>query len=255
MRPIHRVLLSLIFVAALADLLLGAPAVGFSDTLAARRGTLAPMSEGIERAINVRINAAREAHRLTPLRRGGTLTSTAQTFARFMASTEKYGHDADGRTPGARASERGYHYCLVAENLGRFFSNEALEADIIASRLVAAWLESPGHRANLLEPLATETGIAVAIAADGTFFAVQMFGRPSSALFSFKVANESGRSVAYGVSGKSFTLPANGTLTHERCEPAVLTVSESATSEIAVAGAGAFVVRRNGPGLVVTRSR
>lgn len=232
-----------------------APTVTGSDTFAAKPHVLRSLSEGVEQAVLGRINTVRKARGLQALKPNQTLAATATTFAGFMARTGKYGHDVDGRTPAVRAGERGYHYCLVAENLGRLATNEALDPDGVALRLVDAWLDSPGHRANILEPLATETGVAVKIANDGMFFAVQMFGRPQTARFTVKIANETAATIAYDLSGKSYSLPADATRSHERCEPGVLSVGAASSKDIAIAGADTFVVRRSAQGLTLMRNR
>jgi hypothetical protein len=70
----------------------------------------------------------------------------------------------------------GYEYITVAENLasGDFADAEAL---------VDAWMNSPGHRANILNHDVTEIGIAVAYTefqGRMQYVAVQHFGRPKS---------------------------------------------------------------------------
>lgn len=74
------------------------------------------------------------------------------------------------------ADEVGYEYISIGENiaLGNF------EDDKI---LVQAWMDSPGHRANILNDRYTEIGIAVGKGVyDGksTWIAVQIFARPLS---------------------------------------------------------------------------
>ncbi|MEK7157902.1 MAG: CAP domain-containing protein, partial [Patescibacteria group bacterium] len=74
------------------------------------------------------------------------------------------------------ASDVGYEFILVGENiaLGNFNGDEAM---------VQAWMDSPGHRANILNKRYTEIGIA---AEKGLYqdkmmwLAVQIFARPMS---------------------------------------------------------------------------
>ncbi|MEK9184720.1 MAG: CAP domain-containing protein, partial [Patescibacteria group bacterium] len=70
----------------------------------------------------------------------------------------------------------GYEYILIGENiaLGNFADDEML---------VKAWMDSPGHRANILNTRFTEIGIAVGkgeFKGKNTWIAVQIFARPSS---------------------------------------------------------------------------
>lgn len=75
------------------------------------------------------------------------------------------------------ADEQGYEFIIIGENLalGNFKSDEAV---------VTAWMNSPGHRANILNAKYTEIGVAVQ---KGTFegkevwLAVQHFGLPKDA--------------------------------------------------------------------------
>jgi hypothetical protein len=45
------------------------------------------------------------------------LMEAAQDLAKFMASTDKYGHIAGGSRPAARAKQHGYNYCIISENI------------------------------------------------------------------------------------------------------------------------------------------
>ena len=74
------------------------------------------------------------------------------------------------------AQEEGYAYLTLAENLalGEFSSSQAV---------VDAWMESEGHRANILNPSLREIGVGVARGRyEGTWVwvAVQEFGTPRS---------------------------------------------------------------------------
>ena len=50
-------------------------------------------------------------------------------------------------------------------------------SDYSDARIVQLWMDSPGHRKNLLDPRAKSVGIGMAIGADGKLYAVQNFGR------------------------------------------------------------------------------
>ena len=147
------------------------------------------------------------------------LRATAEYFAAYMARTNRYGHTADGRQASERAEQHGYAYCLVSENIAYQYSSAGFATGALASGFVTGWKESPGHRKNMLDPDVTETGVAVARSASGTFFAVQMFGRPKSMQISFKVTNRAGVPVSYTLDGQAFPLPPRVTRTHEVCRP------------------------------------
>jgi uncharacterized protein YkwD len=132
----------------------------------------------VEQLIIDRANRFRAEHGLPPVKPAPALTAAAEEFAQFMARNDKYGHEADGRTPVLRAEAHGYRYCLLAENIAYQYSSEGFRLDELARRFSTAWEESPAHRHNLLEPLAADTGVAVELSpSSGTYYAVQMFGR------------------------------------------------------------------------------
>src|SRR5207253_2501467 len=120
------------------------------------------------------------------------LADTARDFAEFMARTDRYGHEADGQQPSQRATAHGYGYCMVAENIAFQYSSAGFRSGELARRFVEGWKQSPGHRHNMLEPDATETGVAVAQSPkSGRYYAVQMFGRPQALRVAFRIANRS----------------------------------------------------------------
>ena len=83
----------------------------------------------------------------------------------------------DGTDAGSLAKQEGYDYVSVAENLalGNYKTSE---------EIVNSWMESPGHRENILKENHQDIGIAVEEGMyDGkrVWVGVQIFGRPSSA--------------------------------------------------------------------------
>lgn len=123
-------------------------------------------------------NQFRAAHHLPPVTPAPELMKAAQDFAAFMAQTDRYGHEADGRSPGVRAQQHGYRWCMVAENIAYQYSSEGFRVDDLANRFVVNWENSPGHRRNMLEPQATDTGVGVVQSpTSSTYYAVQVFGR------------------------------------------------------------------------------
>ena len=81
-----------------------------------------------------------------------------------------------GRGPADLARDAGYVYISVGENLA--LGNYKDDAT-----LVDAWMNSPGHRANILNAGFTEIGVAVLkgkFEGKTTWLAVQEFGRPAS---------------------------------------------------------------------------
>ncbi len=180
--------------------------------------------ERVEQLVVEQINAFRAEQKLNKLAVDADLAEAAESFAAFMARTGKYGHEADGRTPSERAKAAGYQMCIVAENIAFQFRSTGFATPELAEAFVEGWKQSPGHRENIVDPDVTQTGVAVAKAADGKYYAVQMFGRPRSAMIRFQVVNRSGQRVTYAVDGEQMPLPVRATRTHERCRPAKITI-------------------------------
>jgi hypothetical protein len=119
-------------------------------------------------------NQQRQKNGLPELAVSPLLTEAAQLKANDMATKSYYAHvGPDGKTPLDWLKAAGYNYLNAGENLviDRDTSKEA----------VAAWMNSPEHRENILRPQFTEIGIGVAKGKyDGldTIFVVQEFGTP-----------------------------------------------------------------------------
>ncbi len=176
-------------------------------------------------------NAFRKAEGVPALGVDRALERAAQRFARFMARTGRYGHGADGHTPAERATAQGYAYCIVEENLAMVYRSEGYESpEALAAGMIDGWKESPGHRRNMLEPAVTQTGVAVALAADGRYFGVQMFGRPKSEAIRFAVRNRAGEAVHYTVDGHAYSLGPHTTRTHLVCRPVELRIPSRGVS-------------------------
>lgn len=100
------------------------------------------------------------------------LQAAAQLKANDMAAKGYFAHQSpDGKMPWDWISLVGYPYVYAGENLAVDF-NDSKEVN-------QAWLNSPTHRSNLLNPHFTEIGIATAegvYQGRPTTFVVQLFG-------------------------------------------------------------------------------
>jgi uncharacterized protein YkwD len=153
-----------------------------------------------------RTNAFRREQGLAPVAVETKLTATAADFAKFMADTGKYGHDADGKQPHERAEAHKYDYCMVLENIAYQFNSEGIPQEDLISFFVEGWKNSPGHRKNMLDVDITQTGVAVVRAANGYYYAVQMFGRPKSAMIRFEIINNTDLSFEYSIGDEKYTI-------------------------------------------------
>jgi uncharacterized protein YkwD len=112
------------------------------------------------------LNRERAKHGLPALRRNAVLEATAQRYSEDMDRLHFFAHEApNGSDPGERMRAAGYPVStsLVGENLYWGAAQHAPPA-----RAMRGWMESPGHRANVLRPQFTEVGVGVTY--DGPFY-------------------------------------------------------------------------------------
>lgn len=101
------------------------------------------------------VNKERKSVGLPTLARSTQLTKAACLKAQDMIDKNYWSHDSpDGRKPWDFVLSTGYRYQTMGENLGygKF-------AD--ASSVVESWMDSAGHRENILKTTYTETGMCV----------------------------------------------------------------------------------------------
>ncbi|MEZ6145375.1 MAG: CAP domain-containing protein [Planctomycetaceae bacterium] len=177
-------------------------------------------------------NHFRKKHERETVDTDNTLQLTARNFASFMARTDRYGHQADGRSSAERAKAHDYPLCLIAENIAYFFATEGFKTEELARQAVDGWIDSPPHRENMLRKHVTETGVGVAQSEQtGVFYAVQLFGRPTSQAIRFQLKNDSGQSITYQLGNHSYSLPPSYTRTHQMCVPYGLTLQTAESKQ------------------------
>ena len=210
---------------------------------------ITPDIAAAEAAIIEMTNAFRAEQKLPPVTANPQLTAAARAYARKLGSYRALSHTADGTTPSERIAAAGYRYCQVGENLASIFDTSGFDAADYADRAVKGWEESPGHRKNMLLPYVTETGVAVAPASatEPKYIAVQLFGRPESTKYTFKITNLSGREVSYAFEEQANTVSPREIVTHTACLPSTIefdTGSKTgAVSRYETRGGQVFTVR------------
>lgn len=119
-------------------------------------------------------NGDRTEEKLGTLTVNSTLVAAAQAKANDMAEKGYFAHTSpEGIDPWYWMNQAGYSFSLAGENLAVNFSD--------SEDVVQAWMNSPGHRANILNGKFTEIGVATAVGeykGRKTTFVVQMFGTP-----------------------------------------------------------------------------
>lgn len=125
----------------------------------------------------VETNIRREKGGLPALAVNEKLNKSAQMKVDDMFNKQYFAHESpEGEGLGDLANAVGYEYLMVGENLALGnYENDAI--------LVDAWMNSPGHRENIMHAKYTEIGVAVRrgmYEGRTVWLAVQEFGRPAS---------------------------------------------------------------------------
>ena len=122
-------------------------------------------------------NRERVRASLTPLRRNADLARAAQLQAEQMAAGGKLAHELPGArypTLVSRLKLVSYQYRNVGENVAEGYTSGAA--------LMAGWMTSAPHRANILSARFTETGVGMARSKSGRTYTAQVFARPRTAV-------------------------------------------------------------------------
>ncbi|MFA5157605.1 MAG: CAP domain-containing protein [Patescibacteria group bacterium] len=99
------------------------------------------------------INRERESVGLSPLTTNQNLNQAAYTKSSDMLARNYFEHYAYGLTPWMFIIRSGYEYSVAGENLAKGFST--------SEDIVKAWMKSPTHRQNILNPEYQDVGVGV----------------------------------------------------------------------------------------------
>ena len=101
------------------------------------------------------------------------LMEAARLHAQQMAQYQRMDHTISGAqypTLQSRLDAVGYRYMSAAENVA--WNSQT------AQSVVTGWMNSPGHRANILNGGLTQIGVAMARSVKGEPYWIQVFGTP-----------------------------------------------------------------------------
>lgn len=181
---------------------------------------LTPDIPNVEIAIVEMTNAFRKDNQLVQVKPNAELTKAARAYAGFLAKANLFSHTADGRQPADRTRAAGYALCQIAENLASHRDSRGFETRQLAREAVEGWKNSPGHRKNMLLPHVTEIGVAVAKAkGQEKYLSVQLFGRPQSLSYKFKIDNAAAETVLYAFGASTHEIRPRTSVTHTSCLP------------------------------------
>jgi uncharacterized protein YkwD len=130
-------------------------------------------SGGVTTQVVTLTNAERAKAGCGPLSVNATLTAVAQAHSQDMATNDYFDHNSqDGRTPFDRMTAAGYRYSTAAENIA---AGQRTPQDVMT-----AWMNSPGHRANILNCALKEIGVGYATDSASRYgvYWTQDFGTP-----------------------------------------------------------------------------
>ncbi|MGW7367888.1 CAP domain-containing protein [Streptomyces sp. NPDC054841] len=116
--------------------------------------TAAPATGAVARVVAL-VNSERSKAGCSPLTVNAKLTKAAQDHSADMAAHKNMSHTgSDGSNPGTRITRAGYNWSTYGENVA--YGYETPES------VMAGWMSSPGHKANILNCEFKEIGVGLA---------------------------------------------------------------------------------------------
>lgn len=170
--------------------------VGSADSGTDQEGEATPTSildnnrgidtELAEQLILKRTNTVRNTHRLSKLSEGGAPTRFAEQHSQDMGEYDFFGHQGPNGTSalermrqigdacGGPASENAHRSPLVSDV--RIYGSEQevniFEEDELAKYAVQGWMNSPGHRENMLDSRWSQAGVGVYVGDETVYMTI-----------------------------------------------------------------------------------
>lgn len=134
-----------------------------------------PATAQMEEQVYQRINEIRQKQGLSQLRHNEKLAIVARRYSEQMAQKNFFSHTSpEGSTMVQRVKKAGIFYLMIGENL---FMCTNIPQPVPSA--VQGWMDSPGHRENILRPEYRETGLGV-WRKGNTYYMTQLFMRSLS---------------------------------------------------------------------------
>jgi uncharacterized protein YkwD len=156
----------------------GAGAATTTATQTAEAASADSKRERIENLIHEKVNERREANGLDPLPKDDLLRDIARSHSQEMAQQDYFAHESpSGETYEDRYDQFGYNcrvstgdgrYATGGENIWMLTTSTDPSAEIVASNAVQGWMESRGHRVNIMRPYWDDMGIGVYVIDTGS---------------------------------------------------------------------------------------
>jgi len=130
----------------------------------------------IEQAIHEATNRRRTNHDLAPLSYSDHLAAIALQHSRDMAERDLFDHiSPDDVDASGRYRRFGHDDRSVGENIACRYPIPTASATDIAAAVVDGWMDSTGHRENLLRGHFEAEGLGVFVDTDGAVYVTQNF--------------------------------------------------------------------------------
>lgn len=159
----------------------------------------------ISSKIHNRVNNIRQSKGLNKLKGDTKLREQAERYAREMAKRDKIGHSVDGLTPQFRYSGTGNsENCLYIYDKG--------STSKTADHAISTWMDSPGHRNNILRKSSSYDGVGVWYRGNKVYvahaFAKQRVRTPNFLLnINVKQRLKNAYRMAYRLAGRALETP------------------------------------------------
>jgi uncharacterized protein YkwD len=119
---------------------------------------------GVENQVLLLINNERAKFGLSALAMDGSLRAIARTHSEDMLTRNFFSHRSPDGISFQERITRSYSgpFSQAGENIWTGSGYDSSNSQRVARMIVGSWLSSPGHRANMLDPSFTQTGVGVA---------------------------------------------------------------------------------------------
>ena len=142
--------------------------------------TVPMVNQAFEDQVVALVNATRAENGLPPLKRVAALDRSARYHAADLGTDDYFSHDSYDRVNGQLTQSCGW-----SDRINAYYPDWRRLAENIAAgystpeAVVQGWLDSPGHRANILSPDTWEIGVGYYFVSGSTYghYWVQDFGR------------------------------------------------------------------------------
>ncbi|GAA2997042.1 hypothetical protein GCM10020229_06930 [Kitasatospora albolonga] len=146
------------------------PSTSPSRTASAAPTTATRATSSEQRVLDL-VNTERAKNNCGPLKANGKLQAAAQGHSDDMAARNFFSHtNPDGKGPQPRIEAAGYEWSTWGENIAKGQKD--------ADSVMSSWMNSSGHRANILNCSFTEMGVGIHTGSGGPWW-TQVFGAPA----------------------------------------------------------------------------